>query len=103
MITIGDALTVLGKQEDVDPDRIGRLGFSLGSYLSLSVASPGRPVSAVVDSFGGLPGLFSWNLQRFPPTLILHGDADTSPGDLDPVGGPFRGVRDRPTGADGVE
>ena len=76
MITIGDALTALGKQEDVDPDRIGLLGFSLGSYLSLSVASQDRRVSAVVDYFGGLPGLFSWNLQRFPPTLILHVDAD---------------------------
>jgi dienelactone hydrolase len=77
MVTIGDALTSLSKQENVDPRRIGLLGFSLGSYLSLSVASQDRRVSAVVEYFGGLPELFARNLKRFPPTLILHGDADT--------------------------
>ena len=76
MLTIGDALTAVSKQPNVDPTRIGLLGFSLGSYLSLSVASHDRRVSAVVEYFGGLPDLFAWNLRRFPPTLILHGDAD---------------------------
>jgi carboxymethylenebutenolidase len=76
MVTIGDALTSVSKQENVDPKRIGLLGFSLGSYLSLSVASQDRRVSAVVEYFGGLPDLFARNLKRFPPTLILHGDAD---------------------------
>ncbi len=76
MLTIGDALTSVTKQPNVDPDRVGLLGFSLGSYLSLSVASQDRRVSAVVEYFGGLPDLFALNLKRFPPTLILHGDAD---------------------------
>jgi carboxymethylenebutenolidase len=76
MLTIGDALTEVSKQSNVDPGRIGLLGFSLGSYLSLSVASQDRRVSAVVEYFGGLPDPFTWNLKRFPPTLILHGDAD---------------------------
>jgi carboxymethylenebutenolidase len=76
MLTIGDALTAIAKQDNVDPDRLGLLGFSLGSYLSLSVASHDRRVSAVVEYFGGLPDVFAWNLKRFPPTLILHGDAD---------------------------
>lgn len=76
MVTIGDALTSLSQQENVDPGRIGLLGFSLGSYLSLSVASTDRRVSAVVEYFGGLPDLFARNLKRFPPTLILHGEAD---------------------------
>ena len=76
MITIGDALTAAAKQDNVDPGRLGLLGFSLGSYLSLSVASHDRRVAAVVEYFGGLPDPFTWNLRRFPPTLILHGDAD---------------------------
>ncbi|WP_435007766.1 dienelactone hydrolase family protein [Tundrisphaera lichenicola] len=76
MVTIGDAITLLQHQEIVDPGRIGLLGFSLGSYLSLSVASRDSRVSAVVEYFGGLPELFARNLQRFPPTLILHGEAD---------------------------
>jgi carboxymethylenebutenolidase len=76
MVTIGDALTGLARQENVDPRRIGLLGFSLGSYLSLSVASRDPRIAAVVEYFGGLPDLFAVNLKRFPPTLILHGDAD---------------------------
>jgi carboxymethylenebutenolidase len=76
MLTIGDALTAVARQENVDPKRLGLLGFSLGSYLSLSVASQDRRVSAVVEYFGGLPDPFTWNLKKFPPTLILHGDAD---------------------------
>jgi carboxymethylenebutenolidase len=76
MITIDDALTAIARQENVDPGRLGLLGFSLGSYLSLSVASHDSRVSAVVEYFGGLPSLFALNLKKFPPTLILHGDAD---------------------------
>jgi dienelactone hydrolase len=76
MMTIGDALTAVANQENVDPARLGLLGFSLGSYLSLAVASTDPRVAAVVEYFGGLPTLFALNLTKFPPTLILHGDAD---------------------------
>jgi len=76
LVTIGDAITGLAGREDVDPKRIGLLGFSLGSYLSLSIAGRDARVAAVVEYFGGLPDLFARNLKRFPPTLILHGDAD---------------------------
>jgi len=76
MVTIGDAITDLSKAPNVDPNRVGLLGFSLGSYLSLSTAASDRRVSAVVEYFGGLPDLFARDLKRFPPTLILHGDAD---------------------------
>jgi carboxymethylenebutenolidase len=76
MVTVTDAIGLLAKQDNVDPERIGLLGFSLGSYLSLSVASRDARVAAVVEYFGGLPELFAFNLRRFPPTLILHGDAD---------------------------
>ena len=76
MLTVGDAITELARSEDVDPGRIGLLGFSLGSYLALSTAGRDPRVAAVVEYFGGLPSPFDWNLKRFPPTLILHGDAD---------------------------
>ncbi len=76
MVTLGDALTDLARRPDVDPGRIGLLGFSLGAYLSLSVAGHDPRVAAVVEYFGGLPGLFARNVKRFPPTLILHGEAD---------------------------
>ncbi len=76
MATVGDAITSLARREDVDPGRVGLLGFSLGSYLALSVASHDRRVAAVVEYFGGLPDLFARDIRQFPPTLILHGDAD---------------------------
>ena len=76
LVTIGDGLSSLEKRANVDPKRIGLLGFSLGSYLSLSLAGHDRRVSAVVEYFGGLPDFFSRNLKRFPPTLILHGEDD---------------------------
>ncbi len=76
LVTLGDALTDLEKRPNVDARRIGLLGFSLGSYLSLSLAGLDRRVSAVVEYFGGLPEFFSRNLKRFPPTLILHGEDD---------------------------
>ncbi len=76
MLTVGDAIGAVGRQENVDPGRIGLLGFSLGSYLALSVAGHDLRVAAVVEYFGSLPDVFTWNLKRFPPTLILHGEDD---------------------------
>jgi carboxymethylenebutenolidase len=75
MKTIGDAITYAGRQREVDAEHIALLGFSLGGYLALSVASVDPRVKAVVEYFGGLPEELS-NFRQMPPTLILHGDAD---------------------------
>lgn len=75
MKTIGDAITYAGQQPQVDRERIALLGFSLGGYLALSVASMDPRVKAVVEYFGGLPEELT-NFRQMPPTLILHGDAD---------------------------
>ncbi|MCR4522994.1 dienelactone hydrolase family protein [Bosea sp. 47.2.35] len=55
-------------------DRFAVVGFSLGGALALALAARDSRVKAVVDFFGFLPA----GLERasFPPTLILHGDAD---------------------------
>jgi carboxymethylenebutenolidase len=74
--TIKDAVTFVSQQPDVDPQRIGLLGFSLGSTLSLSLASRDTRIAVLVEYFGGLPGLAAATMQRMPPTLILHGDKD---------------------------
>jgi carboxymethylenebutenolidase len=74
--TIGDGVTHLASQPDVDPQRIGLLGFSLGAYLSLSEAMFDPRVCAVVEYFGGLPEVLAKDLKRLPPVLILHGEAD---------------------------
>jgi len=75
MRTVGDAITFAGHNGSVDPDRIGLLGFSLGAYLALAVASVDPRVKAVVDFFGGLPEELH-GFTRMPPVLILHGERD---------------------------
>lgn len=75
MRTIGDAITFATQDASVDPNRIGLLGFSLGAYLALGVASVEPRVKAVVDFFGGMPEELQ-GFQRMPPVLILHGEDD---------------------------
>jgi carboxymethylenebutenolidase len=76
--TLWDAISHVEKQDHVDPERIGLLGFSLGAYLSLSDAAVDKRVRAVVEFFGGLPKEMRFFMRRLCPVLILHGDADTT-------------------------
>lgn len=76
--TVWDAISHVERQHAVDPMRIGLLGFSLGAYLALSVAAVDQRVKAVVDFFGGFPKEMKIFMRRLCPTLILHGDADTT-------------------------
>jgi carboxymethylenebutenolidase len=59
---------------------IGLVGYSLGAFLAVSVASSLPEVRAVVDFFGGGGGgtrSLDEEARGFPPLLILHGEADT--------------------------
>lgn len=76
MKTLWDAVSYVEKQPQVDIERIGLMGFSLGAYLSLSAASIDKRVRAVVEFFGGLPKEMKLFMRRLCPVLILHGDAD---------------------------
>jgi carboxymethylenebutenolidase len=76
--TVWDAIGHIADHPQVDPNRIGLLGFSLGAYLALSVASVDSRVKAVVEFFGGLPKEMRFFMRRLCPTLILHGEADTT-------------------------
>lgn len=75
MQAIGDAIAFAGQNPSADPSRVGLLGFSLGAYLALSVASVEPRVRAVVDFFGGMPEELQ-GFTRMPPVLILHGEQD---------------------------
>jgi carboxymethylenebutenolidase len=73
---VSDSISYATRRPDVDPKRIGVLGSSLGSWVSLSVAARDRRVSAVVENYGGMPEWEQLDPTRLPPVLILHGDAD---------------------------
>lgn len=76
---VRDAVKFATKHPQVDSNRIGLLGFSLGAYLSLAVATEKElKIAAVAEFFGGLPELL-WKEPHglsFPPTLIIHGLKD---------------------------
>lgn len=74
--TVWDAISHIEQRPQVDAQRIGLLGFSLGAYLALSVASVDPRVKAVVEFFGGLPKEMKLFMRRLCPVLILHGEAD---------------------------
>ena len=76
MKTLWDAVSFVAGQPQVDPERIGLLGFSLGAYLSLSNAAIDSRIRAVVEFFGGLPKEMRLFTLRLCPVLILHGEAD---------------------------
>ncbi len=76
MKTISDAITFASKQSGVDGGRVALLGFSLGAYLALSVATQDSRVKAVIDFFGGMPQELTRDLKPMPPVLILHGEDD---------------------------
>jgi carboxymethylenebutenolidase len=76
MKTLWDAISFVASQPEVDPERIGLLGFSLGAYLALSVSAIDSRVQAVVEYFGGMPKEMKLFTRRLCPVLILHGDQD---------------------------
>jgi carboxymethylenebutenolidase len=76
MKVLWDAVSFVARQSEVDPERIGLLGFSLGAYLSLSAASIDSRIRAVVEFFGGFPKEMKLFMRRFCPVLILHGEQD---------------------------
>jgi carboxymethylenebutenolidase len=76
MKTLWDAVSLVARQPQVDPHRIGLLGFSLGAYLALSSSAIDSRIQAVVEYFGGMPREMKLFTRRLCPVLILHGDQD---------------------------
>lgn len=85
--TIEEALRFVAARPAVDPQRIVLAGVSLGGFLSLALAaqlsaeqSSGktRRIRALLDVSGGLvPPYDALATSAMPPTLVVHGEADT--------------------------
>ena len=74
---IQSGIDTLDKNPAVDSQRVALMGFSLGSFLSLSVgAVDPTQIAAIVEYYGGLPPRLASGAKTMPPTLILHGDKD---------------------------
>lgn len=76
--TLKDAVSFVAGQSSIDAGRIGLLGFSLGAFLSLALATQDSRITAVAELFGGLPEQFTKDADNLPPVLILHGAQDTT-------------------------
>ncbi len=70
---VRDAIEVAASRDDVDPDRLGLFGFSLGAHLAFNRASRDDRVKAVVALSGRPP---VGPDARVPPTLVLRGSKD---------------------------
>jgi carboxymethylenebutenolidase len=76
--TVKDAVSFVAGHPGIDASRIGLLGFSLGAFLSLALATQDSRIAAVAELFGGLPEQFTKDAGNLPPVLILHGAQDTT-------------------------
>ena len=76
MKTLWDAISFVETQPQIDTNRIGLIGFSLGAYLALSNSAIDPRIKVVIEFFGGLPKEMNFFMRRLCPVLILHGEAD---------------------------
>ena len=74
---IEDAVSYVASRPNVDPQRIGVLGISLGGYLAIALGIEDKRIRAIVELSGGIPLGWEHRLtSAMPPTLVLHGAAD---------------------------
>jgi carboxymethylenebutenolidase len=62
---------------NVDGERVGLVGFSLGATLALAAATKyDLKLAALVELFGTLPRERRADVKKLPPTLVIHGEED---------------------------
>ncbi len=77
MDCVKDAVAYARKLPNVNRQRIGAIGLSLGGYLATAAVTEKKvDLQAVVVLFGGLPREMHARLEHLPPTLLIHGDRD---------------------------
>lgn len=72
------AVAHVSVRSDVDPTRLGIIGFSLGCGIAMSFiqSSPAGTVSVLADFYGFVRPLLDAGVAKFPPTIIFHNAAD---------------------------
>jgi len=73
---VSDLAADIRKRPDTN-GKIGLVGFSNGGTLSGGTAALDPAISAAVIYYGAVPFPLETPVERLPPLLILHGDADT--------------------------
>jgi carboxymethylenebutenolidase len=73
---VSDIAADVRKRPDAN-GKIGLVGFSNGGTLSGGTAARDPAISAAVIYYGTVPFPLETPVERLPPLLILHGDADT--------------------------
>jgi carboxymethylenebutenolidase len=75
---VRDAVAYARGLDNVDSERIGLVGFSLGATVALAAAAEhDLKAAALVEMFGTLPRGSRAGLKKLPPTLVIHGEEDT--------------------------
>jgi dienelactone hydrolase len=74
------AIAHVAKRGDVDANRLGLIGYSLGAGVAMTYIAAGSPgkVSVLADFFGpviGNPAIAN-GAAKFPPTIIFHNKDD---------------------------
>ena len=74
---ISDAISFVAARADIDPNRIGVYGMSLGAFHALALGTHDSRVSAIADVMGAMPGQIALgSVTSMPPTLLIHGARD---------------------------
>lgn len=73
--TVGELAEYLEKQKDSN-GKAGLIGFSNGGILATGASTLDPKITAAVIYYGTEPWPLGTPAKRFPPLLILHGDAD---------------------------
>lgn len=72
---VGDLADYLIKQKDSN-GKVGLVGFSNGGILATGASTLDPAINAAVIYYGTDPWPLGKPATRFPPLLVLHGDAD---------------------------
>jgi dienelactone hydrolase len=74
---VRDAVAFARSRPEVDGERVGLVGFSLGASLALVAAAEHElKLACLVELFGALPREHRARVKGMPPTPIIHGDAN---------------------------